>query len=1161
MNKPNKVTVRQQKVTIPTYEIAEYDKNPMFLEKRVYQGSSGRVYPHPVCEGVADVKTDHEYNAIFLENDYLLVMILPELGGRIQRLYDKTNGYDAVYYNEVVKPALVGLAGPWISGGIEFNWPQHHRPSTFDPVDWTIEEHGDGSVTVWTGEIEKMFHTKGMAGFTLYPHRAYLEIKGQVYNPTDRPQTFLWWANPAVAVNDHTQSVFPPDVTAVMDHGKRDVSKFPIAEGIYYKVNYAPGTDISRYKNIPVPTSYMAYHSDFDFIGNYDYSKKAGLLHIADHHVSPGKKQWTWGNGDFGRAWDRNLTDENGPYIELMTGMFTDNQPDFTYLKPYEEKSFVQYFMPYKEAGAVKNASTEAVLNLEFEEEKAVLTLYSPVESGDISIELLSHGNVIYSRRLELTPRAAFRDAVPIPGQMIPKAQGHMDGSGITQDGFKCNAAGASSAGRDQGRDLRPGKQSLRDLSVIVRKAGREILCYTPADYDAPIPAPAEALPEPCALETTEKLFLAATHLEQYRHATCSPEDYYLEGLRRDQSDIRLNNGYGKYLYNKGCFTESEAYFRQALRSSTWKNPNPYDCEPYFNLGLALKSQGKTEEAFDAFYKSVWDGNMQDKGFYQLACIAAGKGSYHEALDYLEKSLAKGSHNLKARTLKTALLRLTGQAGQAIAFARETAAMDPLDHGACYELLLLEGAPQDSPTDKTDGSTDRKDRFSASSLQASPMGQKFRALLRGDNHNYIELSLCYSSAGLYREAANILRLAPNTDEPMMHYYLYFLTDDSMELQKAETANSLYCFPNRLEDIPVLRNAVNARGAHAAYYLGNLCYDRGRWEEAQRLWEQASEQVTLPTVYRNLSLVYYNKLHDAHRAKAALEKAFSLDPKDARIFFELDQLYKAMNFSAGDRLAHMESYPELLEKRDDLYTEYITLLNFSGRCEESYEKIMSHNFHPWEGGEGKIPAQYRIALIQLAKAEISKAGFGAGMASENEEFHRKKAISLLQQALVYPHNLGEGKLIGNLDNDIYYLLGTLYNDPERSREAYRLAARGEFDLSSAMYYNDQPPQMMYYAALALKALGEDTEAQRRFGAFIKYADEHRNDNIKIEYFAVSLPDFLIFEGDLNRNNRVHCCLMAALGHLGRGETELAKQFASKGLEMNACHFDLKEIANL
>ncbi len=343
-------------ILIPTYGIGIPDKNPMFLEKRVYQGSSGAVYPHPVIDRIEDEKRDQPYTAVFLENRYLKIMILPEIGGRVQMALDKTNGYHFVYYNRVIKPALVGLTGPWISGGIEFNWPQHHRPSTFDPLDWRIDENPDGSHTVWCSEIERMFHTKGMHGFSLYPDRAYLEIRVQLYNRTSQPQTFLWWANPAVHVNDDYQSVFPPDVHAVMDHGKRDVSSFPIATGTYYKVNYAPGTDISRYKNIPVPTSYMAYHSDFNFVGDYDHGKEAGMLHVANHHILPGKKQWTWGHGDFGQAWDRQLTDEDGPYIELMCGAYTDNQPDFSWLMPGEEKAFTQVFMPYKRIGPATNA-------------------------------------------------------------------------------------------------------------------------------------------------------------------------------------------------------------------------------------------------------------------------------------------------------------------------------------------------------------------------------------------------------------------------------------------------------------------------------------------------------------------------------------------------------------------------------------------------------------------------------------------------------------------------------------------------------------------------------------------------------------------------------------------------------------------------------------
>ena len=624
----DKVKIWIDDVTIPTYEVGEYSKIPMFLEKRVYQGSSGRVYPHPVCESVSDEKNDKTYTAVYMENEYLFVMVLPEIGGRIQRILDKTNNYDAVYYNEVIKPALVGLAGPWISGGIEFNWPQHHRPSTFDPVDYTIRENEDGSATIFVSEIEKMHRTKGMAKYTLYPGKAYLEIKGQLYNQTDRPQTFLWWANPAVAVNDYTKSIFPPDVHAVMDHGKRDVSRFPISTSTYYKMDYSEGVDISRYKNIPVPTSYMAYHSDYDFIGNYDYEKDAGLLHIADHHISPGKKQWTWGSGDFGKAWDRNLTDENGPYIELMTGMFTDNQPDFTFIAPYEEKTFTQYFLPYKSVGAVKNATIEAAINLETADDKAFVSVYSP-DKKEITVSLSGKIEKYINEKTEISPKTPYTAVVILDG--------------------------------DEEYDL---TLSVKD------EDGKEICSYTPLPkkYEK-TPAPAEPCAKPKDIHSLEELYLTALHLEQYRHATYRPEDYYLEGLHRDKTDIRLNNAYGRYLYNNGEFEKAERHFREAIKKSTWKNPNPYDCEPYYNLGLALRKQSRFDEAFDAFYKSIWSGSMQDKGFYQLACISALRGDFKAALEFVEQSLVKGTRNLKARNLKTTLLRLTGKLMDAKALA------------------------------------------------------------------------------------------------------------------------------------------------------------------------------------------------------------------------------------------------------------------------------------------------------------------------------------------------------------------------------------------------------------------------------------------------------------------------------------------------------------
>ena len=637
------VMLWEEDVTLPTYTLTEPDKNPMFLEKRAYQGSSGKVYPFPVIDGLTDEKIDKTYRAVFLENRYLKIMILPELGGRIQRALDKTNNYDFVYYNRVIKPALVGLAGPWISGGIEFNWPQHHRPSTYAPLDYELETGDDGRKTLWCGETDRMYGTRSVVGFTLYPESAYLEIHGRLSNPTDLPQTFLWWANPAVSVNDHTYSVFPSDVKAVMDHGKRAVSSYPIATGEYYKMDYSAGVDISRYANIPVPTSYMAHRSDYDFMGNYDESRDAGLLHVADHHISPGKKQWTWGNADFGRAWDRNLTDEDGPYIELMTGVFTDNQPDFTWLYPHEEKVFTQYFMPYKKAGRVKNATKEAALNWTFAEGKGKVILYttSVRDKGEVRVE--KDGETLWKKKVSPSPEN------PVTLEMdLPFA-------------------------------------SDRDLTISFRSAESELLVdFTVREESyGPLPDSAAVLPRPEELNSGEELYLAGLHLEQYRHASYAPESYYREGLKRFPDDMRLNDAYGLLLYRNGLYGESEKYFRKAVKRERWLTANPYTGLNQLHLGQSLFMQGKYGEAYDAFFKATWCEDAQSLGFYYLACLASRKKLWKEADEFLERSLVYNGHNMKALVLRAALRRIVGKERDALLEACRT--VDRLNPGLLYE--------------------------------------------------------------------------------------------------------------------------------------------------------------------------------------------------------------------------------------------------------------------------------------------------------------------------------------------------------------------------------------------------------------------------------------------------------------------------------------------
>src|SRR3984885_6872736 len=386
---PESVRAWEDEVEIPTYPVQPPDRNPMFLEKRVYQGSSGKVYPNPFTDRVSDQKRNQKYQAVFLENEYLRIMILPEFGGRIHVGQDKINGYDFFYRQNVIKPALVGLAGPWISGGVEFNWPQHHRPATFLPVEVAIEREADGAITVWCSDHDPIARMKGMHGVCLRPGCAWLELKVRLYNRTWDTQTFLWWANAAARVHEHYQSFFPHDVRFVADHARRAITEFPLSLGTYYGIPYGeralhgippdqmprnfvpdgsyPPNDLSRYANIPVPTSYMIVNSREDFFGGYDHAARAGMVHVADHHIAPGKKQWTWGNHEFGYTWDRSLTENDGPYIELMAGVFTDNQPDFSFLAPWETKSFTQTWYPIHEIGIPQKANLDAALSIRTE--------------------------------------------------------------------------------------------------------------------------------------------------------------------------------------------------------------------------------------------------------------------------------------------------------------------------------------------------------------------------------------------------------------------------------------------------------------------------------------------------------------------------------------------------------------------------------------------------------------------------------------------------------------------------------------------------------------------------------------------------------------------------------------------------------------------------
>jgi tetratricopeptide (TPR) repeat protein len=1086
------VSVHRKTVSFPTYLPAAPDRNPMFLEKRVYQGSSGKVYPLPFCDHIGEKPVAHDWEAVFIENEFLEVMILPALGGRIHRMIDKMNGYDVVYYQPVIKPALVGLAGPWISGGIEFNWPQHHRPSTFMPADVSIEHHADGSATVWLGEHDPMARMKGMHGVCLHPGRSVLELKARAYNRTDDVQTFLWWANVATRVHEHYQSFFPQDANYVADHAKRAMSTFPLCSDQYYGVDYAsrgrrgvpenevpsnyqppatyPANDLSWYANIPVPTSYMCMGSKEDFFGGYDFRENAGIVHVANHHISPGKKQWTWGNHDFGYAWDRNLTDadEHGefrPYIELMAGVYTDNQPDFSYLQPGETKSWSQFWYPIRDIGPVCAANVDVALSIEGGDR---IGLHATREIHGAVVKILTGNKTTHSFRADLSPSKV----------LVKRLKG-----------------------------LPPEFDA-----VVVDANGTELLRYSTVKPPLLTVGEISGLaatepPAPAEVTGNDELYLTGLHLEQYRHATRCPTLYWQEALRRDPGDSRCHLAMGRWHLRRGEFTTAESHLRKSIQRLTLRNPNPCDGEALYQLGRCLRLLGRDNEAYDAFYKATWNQAWTGAAYHRLAEIDCSRGDFTTACDHLARSLKLGADNLKARDLLAMARRRLGH--DVSADLAETLALDPLDPWARW--LTDEG-------------------FS------------------GDSQIRLDLALDLSQAGFLDEALDVLKDAQaeplSGTAPLIHYYRGWILglsgkSGAKEFAAGARANVDYCFPARLMEQSILQAAIKStpQDANAHATLGHWLYDRRRHQEAVTHWQAAVKVDPQGAIaWRCLGIAYFNVMRKPAKARAAYQKALAAAPRDARLVFESDQLAKRLGDSPVKRLKNLLKSTGLLETRDDLALELCTLYNQTGQPAKALAILTSRNFQPWEGGEGGPLGQYVRAHLLL------------GRAAGGEE-----AVAHFQAALSAPENLGEARHLLANQSDIHLLLGDALQASRQRAEArkhWALAAnaRGDFQAMSVRAYSE----MTFYSATALERLGKKAAAKSLLTDLLAHARQLAKAEAKIDYFATSLPTMLLFDDDLQKTQRLTARFLEAQARLGLGQHKKAKVLLKEVLTENPNH---------
>jgi hypothetical protein len=539
------VTVREASITIPTYLAGDPEPNPMFYFGRASQGAEGRVYPYPLYDTLTHKKADKAYRIVWLENEYVRIGILPEIGGRIFEAVDKTNGYDFFYRQHVIKPALIGLIGAWISGGVEWNIPHHHRATTFIPVQHTTEEHADGSRTVWVGELELRHRMRWAVGYTLHPGRSYLECRVRIVNRTPVVHTMLAFANAAVHANDQYQVIFPPRTQFGTHHHKREFVEWPIARARYGGADFSAGVDVSWYRNHVAANSIFAWNYEDDFVAGYDHGRKAGTMAVADHHVVPGKKFWTWGTGPRGRMWDRILTDEDGPYLEIMVGAYSDNQPDYSWLQPYEAKSFSIWWYPFRDTAGAKNATIDAAVNLEVEHGAALVAFHTTAAHPAARASLRAGTRPLLDETIAIDPARPFVRRVALP-------------DGVDQ----------------------------HDLVAALSANGRELVSYSPVRLErGSAPAPVTPPPPPPQIATSEELYLAGLRIEQFHNPTLDPEPYWEEALRRDAGDARVNTVLGISYFKKARYADAEKLLRKAVERLTDRYTTPKDAEATYYLG------------------------------------------------------------------------------------------------------------------------------------------------------------------------------------------------------------------------------------------------------------------------------------------------------------------------------------------------------------------------------------------------------------------------------------------------------------------------------------------------------------------------------------------------------------------------------------------------
>jgi tetratricopeptide (TPR) repeat protein len=981
------VTITEKDWVLPTYPVAAPDKNPVFFKNEAYQGASRRYYPYALNDQYTGERIDHPWKTLILENEYIELGITPEIGGKLYYATDKSNDYHFIYKNNVVKPSNIGMTGAWVSGGIEWCVMHHHRPSTFLPTDYTTKENKDGSKTIWVGEYEPHQSTRWIIGVTVFPGKSYFKTEGRIYNSSPLTHTFLYWANVAAHANENYQTVFPPSAQVVTFHSKTAFTRWPYSTDRFAGGDFTSGVDISWWKNVTGHNSFFVHELKEDFMGGYDHGKNAGTVHIGDHNIVKGAKLWEWGSGERGQATEAKLTENDGPYVEIMVGAYSDNQPDYSWIRPYEVKRWEQYWYPVKGIKGFKNANINAAVNLEKEGGNRIfLGYYSTQELKKAKIILKYKDKIIFEKEGSISPDNPFAESIKV------------------NKGFELSELYTELVNLENGDKI----IDYRHIETLPVKELNERW---------------RGYPDPEKIETVEDLYLTGSRVEQFHAPRHNPMDWYMEALRRDSGDIRSNTAVGNIFLKKGDYGKAKEHLLIAIERLTRDYTRPSTGEALYLYGLTLKALGLHEEAVDTLYRAAWDYAFHSAAYYQLAQISVMKGDLEKALYQVNEALSTNSRSNLALALKSAILRKKRDMEGAKAILDQAIENDPLDFRLRNECYLVE---------KSAGQIEESQKI-LSSLKTE---------MRDYHENYLELAVGYVNDGCLSEAEEVL-IRYNSKQPIVLYYLGYIYHLDKKQDKAlryflDAADQPvdYVFPHRLKTIEVLNTALkyNPADGKAYYYQGNILYEK-QPETAIENWQKAvKNSPDLAIAYRNLGWGYYRHYDDGQSAIGYYEKAIALNPNEAIYYTELDALYEMRNTPVATRLKLFDGRNEVVINRDDAFIRQISVLTLAGQADKAVQYLDGFEFAYREG-----TSEIRDLIID-AKLMLGKKYM--------EEKNYTQALNVFKQAQLPDEEAGNARF-GNRGIQVNYYIGSAYEalgDLSKAKEYFAIASSQDYGRS-------------------------------------------------------------------------------------------------------------------